>query len=340
MKINVLTLTRLFNSKNRSKWLIFLLMPLLSSCKINFLSDVTNFIDVCTWYTNGFSRDYSNQIISPLFGTLPGSKKCKSPDLLFSVTHETLQNGHEGDFNNEPGNTFMSDYVYNKDFGRWVNGQIATSDKAQILRMSLDTINFESTTPTGRSIKNGHLFFGINDLTAKAQLSKDIYITFQIRIRGAELNQNLYSGSVSGHRVLVGSLLKWDEGYGRENKKHFLEFDLYQSSKYNFGESINRTYCYGAHYHRCFFDYNGRTAEGKNIDYPQMFGVDRLPLNSKEWVSVSIPLSEIAKELKWYSGPSSWSKATLDGVYIGLESMGASRLWIEVKNYGVYEVVE
>ena len=302
------------------------------------MTQATGFANVCSAYTNGYKVNSTNTGVESLFGLNPGPCSTNGIQALFSISHETLQNNHVGDLNHSVGsfaNPHMSDYTYARDFGQWVNASLGALSTPQTLAMSLDTINFESNTPTGRSIKNGHMFFGLNDLTAKGPIDQDVYVEFDIRVRGAELNPALYSGSVSGHRVMLGALTQWPEA-GRSNINHFTEIDLYESAQYTFNESLNPTFCADAPYDRCFFDPAGKSAEGRNVSYPSLLQHSQLPLNSNTWVHIQVPLSALIRSLGWVSRPTTWSNAQLAGIYIGLESMGASRLWIEVKGYKVY----
>ncbi len=156
-------------------------------------------------------------------------------------------------------------------------------------------------------------------------------------MKGSEILQG-YPLSVSGHRIMIGFLLDWPEVYPRCNRAHFFEVDLFYSELYNFNETIDPTYCNDIVYDRCFFDQNGVYAEGRFVNSEAVFGMPPLPLNSDSMTHVIIPVSAFARNLSWVQPPvQGWETATIKGAYIGIESMGITRLWIQATNYQLYK---
>ena len=99
--------------------------------------------------------------------------------------------------------------------------------------MSLDTINYEQVDVTGWPLRFGHLFFGANDLSVKSTMDKAISIDFDIRVEADHVQSGLYPNKYSGHRILVGAKVEWDEVSPRYNKIYYLETDLIQSDGYS-----------------------------------------------------------------------------------------------------------
>ena len=203
--------------------------------------------------------------------------------------------------------------------------------------MSLDTINYEQVDVTGWPLRFGHLFFGANDLSVKSTMDKAISIDFDIRVEADHVQSGLYPNKYSGHRILVGAKVEWDEVSPRYNKIHYLETDLIQSDGYSASyHDPNRPLCKDAIYDRCFYSDNGQYAEGREVGYSTALNNPPLRTNSIQWVHIHIPLTDICTKLRWVSPPTSWSSANLTGLYIGIESEGAAQAKVEIKNYQVY----
>lgn len=324
-------------------WLGVLELIAFSNCATVTAQEITRyprFDNSCTSLVDGYQ--WMQLAHDPAPRLYPHWSNCQetglAPDhpLLFSVTHEDLNNNHASDLNSNPDIVaYMADHDHDRDFGRWFNFGFYQTDRGKTLAMSLDTINFEALTPTGRSNRNGHLFFGLNDTSIKSTLNHDIYVEFDMRVRGDQVRPELTSGSYSGHRVMLGASLNWEERSGRSNSSHYMEVDLTMTPGYSYGEPVFE-YCRDTQYNRCYYDPAGTYSEGRYVDYAAYLKNLSLPLNHDGWTRVRVPVSGIVRSLGWVSPPSDWSTATFSGLYIGIESQGATRLWIEIVNYRVY----
>lgn len=263
----------------------------------------------------------------------------RSSPFVYSVTQE-VNGGHVGAANNSAGRfIYMNDYDYDADFGQWLRANFYPSGNDMIYGMALDTANFSKTNVTGWPLQQGNLFFGLNDIStahANATLDKDITIEFDMRIRGDDINNNLNPGTYSGHRIMLGTLLDWTEQGGRTNRAHYFEVNFAQTPGYaTIYHDKDYPLCHDLAYDRCAYDDGaGQWAENRYVPYAAVSGMSS-NLITDQWVHIKIPLS-YAKSLHWVSAPASWANATFAGLYIGLESTGATRYWIEVKNYQVY----
>jgi hypothetical protein len=231
----------------------------------------------------------------------------------------------------------MDDFDYNTDYGVWMRTNFFPDGGNTVLGMALDTLNFPRTnSKTGWHIQYGHMFFGLNDLSignANVSLDKNITIEFDMRIRGDDVGTSA-SSAFSGHRIMLGTRFDWPE-VSRSNTVHYFEVDFVQTPGYSnrYGDPV-RPSCDDVAYDRCFYDPNGTYAEGRIVTYATISGSNP-SFATDQWVHVKIPLSTFVKNLHWVAPPSAWSQAKFVGLYIGLESMGATRYWLEVKNYQV-----
>ncbi|MGC2414660.1 MAG: hypothetical protein WA459_18440 [Stellaceae bacterium] len=272
----------------------------------------------------------------PTFGRHQGDCSGKRAPLVVSVTHENAANSHSGAANYDPNNaSYMADFDYDADFGRWLKLDLIGTPPA--LAMSLDTVNFKKVNVTGWPLRYGHLFFGLNDGTVSTALDKPVSVEFDIRIPVADVRPGLYAG-YSGRRVMLGALADWVEAAPRANRSHYFEIDLVQSNGYSqsYGDPI-RPLCNDAAYDRCFYAPNGEHAEGREVRYQlQPYGE---PLSGDGWMHIRIPIADAIRALHWVSPPAAWSAATLKGLYLAIESEGATQTSIEIKNYHVEAAV-
>ena len=294
-----------------------------------------DFKNVCSAFVVGF-RSVGPKLF-PQRGHFTGNCQNNSTPILFSVTHENDKNNHNGAANYDPNIvSYMGDLNVDTDLGRWINASFTPSADGSILAMSLDTVNYHQTNVTGWPLQFGHLFFGANDLSINATLDKPIAIDFDLRVPKEIVRPELYANGYSGHRIMVGLQMAWDEASPRTNKTHYLEVDLIQTKGYTASyHDPDLPLCKDAIYDRCFYSDNGRYAEGREISYAAFLKNQPVPVNTDRWVHIHIPLSEIAERLHWVLPPVSWSAAKLGGLYIGIESEGATQAAMDIRNYRV-----
>jgi hypothetical protein len=293
------------------------------------------FESICSAFVVGY-HNVGTQIY-PTRGNFSGNCQNNPTPILFSVTHENDKNNHNGSANYDTNIVaYMGDLNFAADFGRWLNSAFHPLPDGTALLMSLDTVNYQQINVTGWPLQFGHLFFGANDLSVNTTLDQSIFVDFDIRVPQDVIRSELYTKGYSGHRVMVGARATWDETAPRINKSHFLEIDLIQTGGYSasYREPI-RPLCKDVQYDRCFYSENGKYAEGREISY-RILLQNSIPTNTSQWVHVNIPLSEIFKKLRWVSPAESWASAKLNGLYIGIESEGATQTSIEIRNYQVY----
>lgn len=134
---------------------------------------------------------------------------------------------------------------------------------------------------------------------------------------------------------MVGFLADWNEAPPRTNQKHFYEVDLFQGDGYSesYGEKL-RPLCSDRNYDRCFYDPAGRWAEGREIRFDGESAIG----NIGSWTHVTLAVGQGFRSLDWVSKPQSWARAKLRGLYIGVESTGAARTCIELRNYRLYSL--
>lgn len=248
-----------------------------------------------------------------------------------------MQNSHNGSRNYDArAAAYMSDFDFAKDFGRWVRAGARDDGGAPVLSLGLDTIDFdEANAVTGWPLRYGHLFVGFNDTTASFNLDRNAVVEFDLRIATAAVSDAAKPG-YSGRRVVVGALAAWNEAPPRANKAHFLETDLIISDGYSrMYHEKPRPDCNDIDYDRCFYDENGRYAEGREINFQKTLHGPELTPDPQAWTHIRIPISQIYRSLPWVSQPQAWTKVRVTGIYIAIESMGATNTQIEIRNYHV-----
>ena len=297
------------------------------------------FAGVCSAFVVGYHAKDGPRLY-PQWGNFAGNCSNNTMPVLFSVTHENDKNNHIGSANyNTNIAAYMGDLDVATDLGHWIDAKFTPAARGAVLTMSLDTVNYRQRNVTGWPLQFGHLFFGANDLSVKSTLDRDITIDFDLRVPRNLVKPEAYRGGYSGHRIMIGAKLEWDEATPRTNRSHYLEVDLIQSNGYaaSYGDP-KRPLCQDAIYDRCFYSADGKFAEGRELGYRALPKHDPIPTDSNDWVHVHIPLSELCQKLKWVSPPRSWDLARLSGLYIGIESEGAAQATLEVRNYQVYAV--
>lgn len=283
--------------------------------------------------------------------------KSNGNPLLFTVTHETTCNSQTacGDMpkslnQDDKRGTYMDQYDVKKDIGRWVNnGFYKDFSGNSILAMSYDSLNFNDTNSiSGWPVRYGHLFYGLIDLSSGSSLDHNVYVEFDIRIRGNQVGAadiinrtDAFPNGFSGYHIVFGTTVNWVESdVTRKNQAHTFEIVLHETPGYGrtYGDiTENDPHCRDAIYDRCFFNQqDGSTTEGKYLSYSRYLKNSPLSLNTDQWTHVRIPFSDVLKSLNWVSKPISWAQAKFVGVYFAIESMGATRAWIEIKNYRIY----
>lgn len=264
----------------------------------------------------------------------------RTPPLRLGVTHENAQNSHAGAKNDNPNVVaYMADFDFDRDFGRWVRAGVRREDGENVFTLGLDTINYnEVNRKTGWPLRYGHLFVGLNDVTAIFALNSNVKVEFDLRIAKKSV-AGVPGLAYSGRRVFFGAVASWDEAPPRTNKSHHFEANLLISHGYSLTyNEKSRPDCHGVGYDRCFYDEKGRYAEGREVSYQRMFHRPDLPSDPSAWTHVSIPIAASYRSLLWASRPQDWAKAKVTGIYFGLESVGATNTEIEIKNYRVLKV--
>jgi hypothetical protein len=253
------------------------------------------------------------------------------------VTQESMQNSHTGSRNYDPNvAAYMADFDFDKDFGRWLSAAVNREGDEPVVSLRLDTIDFdEVNTITGWPLRQGHLFVGLNDGTVSFSLDRDAVVEFDMRVSTAAVS-NAANPTYSGRRIMVGALARWTEAPPRANTAHFLETDLMISDGYSrmYNEK-RRPDCDDADYDRCFYDENGRYAEGREVSFQKTLHGPELGRDPAVWTHVRIPIGATYRDLAWVSKPASWAKAKVGGMYIAIESVGATNTEIEIENYHV-----
>jgi hypothetical protein len=294
------------------------------------------FENACVAFATGYVRNPGSGKLVPEFRKKIGKCGGGSKPLVFSITQENPQNNHSGSANYDADVvSYMADYDYAVDIGQWVKLNVLHGSSAPVITFALDTINFKKLNVTGWPLQFGHLFAALGDSSIDANLGNPIFVEFDIRIRADEVRSDRYTG-YSGRRILLGALGDWEETPPRSNRAHFAEIDFVQSDGY--AESyheLSRPGCMDMRYDRCFYDLAGRYSEGREVRFGPAFGTALPPPESGNWTHVRIPLSAFIKKLHWVSPPQSWSAARVIGLYIAIESEGATRTSIEIRNYDV-----
>lgn len=299
------------------------------------LTAYPDFAQACLAFTTGYGLAAGdNTPRPPTLGRQRGQCGSQHKPLVFSVTHENSANNHKDSANyDQKIRSYMADYDYDADMGRWVSADLVGNPKAPTLVLALDTVNFRKQNVTGWPLQYGHLFAGINDLSVSAPLAQPITVEFDLRI-SADVKPRLYKG-YSGQRILLGALADWAEAPPRSNRAHFIEFDFSQAAGYSqsYGDPV-RPLCQDIAYDRCFYDVDGKYAEGRELSFAAQPYATRL--KKRGWTHIRIPLSQAIQALHWVSPPKTWDEAALKGLYLAIESEGATRTKLEIKGYRVY----
>lgn len=297
-----------------------------------------DFANACTAFVVGHTQQPgSGSVLLPVLGHRGGNCADNSKPLVFTMSHESAGNTHIGAANYDPHiRGYMGDLDIDRDLGRWVNFSLGNDPSGPIVSIALDTINYHQADATGWQLQYGHLFAAVSDLSARASLDQALFVEFDIRVRASEVRPELYKG-YSGRRIMIGGLVNWDEQPPRANRAHFLEVDLLQSNGYtrSYGDP-DYPLCRDRAYDRCWYSPKSEYPEGREIRFQSALHGPSLPLDGTIWMHVRIPLSRTLRSLPWVSPPASWHDATLSGLYIGVESEGATRTWLEVRNYHAY----
>lgn len=291
---------------------------------------------LCVAFITGYEHRGTTIQSSPTIGLSRGDCRPNVKPLVVGVTHENEQNSHKGAANNEPGRTsYMADFNYDSDFGRWLDLKLVDEESQQALILLLDTLHYHKTNVTGWPLQYGHLFVGIADSTFSSTLDNDLIVELDIRL----IEHSASNGAVgpyNGSRVVLGSTIDWQEQPPRLNRTHFIEIDLLASPGFSLSyNERDRPACHDRQYDRCFYDKDGRFAEGREIALRTTHGAEDAALLGR-WTHIRLDLTDIVRGLRWVSPPAFWNNARMDGFYIGIESTGRSLTSIEVKNYHLY----
>lgn len=295
----------------------------------------------CDRRVTGFDKAKQQNILS---GPLSVCEDQNEP-LLLSVTHESANNTHwsldksgnkvfDLNFVGDSG-IYMGDY-HQSFIGNVIDYKYLPENGTDYHRLALavNTLKKAQLNVTGRDVRNGFFYAGINDLSVgNASIAEDFYVSVTVRLIGSELGS--YPESVSAHRFLIGANLIWPEQNGRTNQSHFLEFELYKKGDFSQGRAQSACPNDGfKHYSHCFVDAEtGKYAEGKYLELKDFYNYKTL--SGGPWYTVDIPVSSFIKTYAWHHPPKNWADAKLSGLYIGIESRGASKLSVEVKDYRV-----
>jgi len=300
------------------------------------LTAYPDFSEACIGFVTGYRRQSDeNATLIPSLGRFAGDCGHGKKPLVLGVTHENAKNNHSGAANYDQHiSSYMGDFDYEADFGKWLDLQIVSTENPPRILLSLDTANHHKNNVTGWPLQYGHMFVGIIDQTAVAPLSAPVLLDLDIRIRDGGVTKT--EPGINGRRILVGALGRWPEASPRTNRTHFLEVNLDQTP--NFSTSYNQApypKCHDVTYDRCFYG-DGRFAEGRTVSYQAVLQGPRLARNSAEWVHISVDIGDLFKRLTWASPPSGWNSARLDGIYLAIESTGAANTTVELRNYRVH----
>lgn len=290
---------------------------------------------LCHQWTAG--NDSEGKLIK---GPLLGNCLPNQTPYLFSVTHENecnhhfACNGYPIDKNyRENVRSYMSDY-YPNDIGSWLKYSASGDRKTNSIQLALDTINFANfTTPTGRPVSNGYLFYGLADLSLNnvVNLNDDVWIEFDYRIIQSEQTDPIKSAN----RLTLGMSLHWNE-VNRENKSHFFEINLYKTPGFH-AAHFNPNLCpKDSTYDHCFYDPNGKWAEGKYVSSLIGLGIPEHGPDG-QWRAVRVNIFKLIKQFQWFHPPHDLSQAFTSGLYIGLEMQGRSHLYVALRNLRFYK---
>jgi hypothetical protein len=301
------------------------------------LTNYPNFERLCTAFVTSYEAMPGGAGARlPVLGRHKGNCSADRRPIVLSVTHENAHNSHADAANYDRSiASYMSDLHLDQDLGRWVDiGMSGNSDTISIL---IDTVNFEKINVTGWPIQYGHMFAAFNDhLREGATADQEIVLELDVRVWRSQVHAKAYQG-YSGNRVIVGAVGNWTEPPPRTNRIHFFETDLIQSHGYSASyHDPDYPLCKDVNYDRCFYNPEGKFAEGREVGYAAFFRQPPVPANTESWTHLRIPLSQAIRRLRWAAPPAQWGDARISGVYIGVESQGAAVTAIDVRNYNVF----
>jgi hypothetical protein len=301
------------------------------------LTAYPDFENACVGVINGYAhRPDTGSPAKPKLGHYIGNCIDNRSPLVLGVTQENPRNNHDGAANNARDmSSYVADFDYDADFGRWLNLELLSDESGPILSMELNDLDFNTTNITGWPLQFGHMFMGVTDSSVATAVDKPVYVEFDVRVKTRPTPSRSKAG-YSGRRVVLGALVKWQEQAPRSNISHFLEVDILQSRGYS--ESYrepDRPLCHDAPYDRCFYS-TGSYAEGREVGYQRMLGGRGVIDNDEHWTHIRIPLADLIYRLRWVAPPSGWDEARLSALYFGIESQGAVRTRAEFRRYHVY----
>ncbi|NUN04803.1 MAG: thrombospondin type-1 domain-containing protein [Bdellovibrio sp.] len=307
-----------------------------SSLEFTNSSNADDRSQLCHRWVNG-----NDQNGVPTWGPPIGNCDNKSLPLLFSVTHENECNthmpckGYSYDLNYKDNIlAYMADYDP-KDIGQWIKYSAVGNSTANQIEFALDTINYANNkSPTGRPVSNGYIFFGMANLefNGKVNLNEELWVEFEYNVAASETGDPIKAGN----RLMLAAALNWDEP-GRANKAHYFEVNLYKTKDYHKAHFDINQCTKDANYDHCYYDSNGKWAEGKYISAAMAFGEPGPTVPDGQWRKVRIDLFKLAKKFQWFHPPSDWSQAKTDGLYIGLESKDLSRIYAKIRNLRIWK---
>ena len=167
------------------------------------------------------------------------------------------------------------------------------------------------------------LFIGINDSMGGAPI--DSLTAVRINLAGAYVPPN-----VEGHqRVLIGAGVRWN---GRTN---WIELNLYEHD-FDWCGQINEGNPDGLPAGVCDTDgtYDRRSYFGGEIvEYTVPGNIPYAPLVPKTgWAPYLIDWGPMIRAYPWQRPPASWDDASIVGVYVGIESIGRTYAYVQVRD--------
>lgn len=294
-----------------------------------------HFSNPCFAYTTSSG---SSPVQSRAIGSLVGPCSGGSGVILFSVTQEDDFGNHDASINFKRNQSkYMADYLFPQMLGTTLNMH---GGDGQVVLSFDTTANPKKLNPvTGWPVAFGYTFVGANDITTPptATLDKNIYLKFRVQVPRAVVGSE-WSG-FSGFRIFVGGELDWPEGLNpdgsrRTNRSHYIEIVLGDVPGY--GARLRGREgtpgCTDAPYYNCFFDAQGRYAEGRYVTGTYL-GLPPLSLGTDAVVDIAIPLSETVRSLAWISPPTDWRLARIGGFYLAIEGTGQAAVTAVFSNW-------
>jgi hypothetical protein len=295
---------------------------------------------LCFIAASGWVHHPNSSELYPKWGGRFGAN-CSTgdPTLVLSVTHESASNNHSGARNfSEDAHTYVGDFDVGADFGQWLDAGVTKDAGSTFWYLNLDSANYDRVNSvTGWPLRYGHLFAGLGDNSAVFSLDRNSVVEFDLRVPKSIIGAPGFS-AYSGRRVILGALAQWSERPNRSNKSHFLEVDLLISDGYAAQyHQKPKPMCAGYAYDRCFYSDDGTGPEGREVNYAKAFKAAQSSFGPDKWLHVRLPLSLLYQKLEWVSPPAHWSEAKVSGLYIAIESVGATETDIQVRNYRVVD---